>query len=834
MAVTGRTGPPGEKGYDGQELEFGGTIKHIEHKDRNTILHIKDTYLSDGTDLNGSVLMYIPDQEKITTKLHIGMKITARGEFNRFRTAHNRGQFDLSRHYAVKGYHYAVYDGRVLSCTVGYNRIADGLYRIKERTEAVYEHYLDGTDQGVLEALTLADKGDLDKDLKDRYSDAGIAHILALSGLHIATVGFLLVNLLRKIRLPLWLAAAMSTFLMLAYCIMTGMPVSAIRALIMYLLAIGAMLLKRSVDLRTSASIAALIMLTVNPDRLYDASFIMSFISVLGIGLVYPYLRNLVLNVFGSSRVRILKRSENKLVRFGMGILTSLVLSLSIQLAITPFTMWFYYRIPVYGILINLIVVPLAGVLLVLAVTVAVLGSLALYVVGIAGLLDMPVRFISLLTHLILRFYDLLTQGVNRLPGAVLVTGRPAVWQMFLYYMFLAGIVIYSAYLGHKEKLLKGKIRKRRSLRSSEEARKMKDHLRERSRFALMILGVSFILLFFRIQPSFEISALYVGQGQCFVIHGRDVPTVMYDCGSTDEKKLYEYTVEPFLECMKLSDIDTVFISHLDTDHVSGILQFLSEDDPHIRVGRIVISADKSQEQSENYESLLALAHKRGIPVCAMNAGGSIKWRNLKAKCLWPLVAEENTVKTNADPVGSPGNNIEKTNADSAASPDLNDGSLVLSFEYRSGKGNLASRGNCRSKGSSSSGGSMGNGNSRGSDLKKCNFRILFTGDISSGAEERLIEAVTSEGSGGGGYDCLQVAHHGSAGSANEAFIKAVSPRLAIISAGIDNRYGHPHKETLELLDTNKIPAFVTAESGEIDIKQYPGRLRVVKYRNGE
>ena len=80
----------------------------------------------------------------------------------------------------------------------------------------------------------------------------------------------------------------------------------------------------------------------------------------------------------------------------------------------------------------------------------------------------------------------------------------------------------------------------------------------------------------------------------------------------------------------------------------------------------------------------------------------------------------------------------------------------------------------------------MGNGNSRGSDLKKCNFRILFTGDISSGAEERLIEAVTSEGSDGGGYDCLQVAHHGSAGSANEAFIKAVSPRLAIISAGID------------------------------------------------
>ena len=816
MAVTGRAGPPGGKEYDGQELEFGGTLKQIEHKDRNTILHIKNIFLSDGTFLNGSVLMYIPDQDKITEELHIGMRIRARGEFNGFRTAHNRGQFDLSHHYAVKGYRYAVYKGRLLSGTSEYDRIADGLYRVKERTEAVYGHYLDSTDQGVLEAVTLADKGSLDKDLKDRYSDAGIAHILALSGLHIATVGFLLVNLLRKIRLPLWLAASISTVLMLAYCIMTGMPVSAVRALIMYFLGIGALLFKRSVDLRTSAATAALIMLIVNPDRLYDASFIMSFSSVLGIGLLYPYIRHLVLNVFGSSRVRILKRSENKLIRLGMGILTSLVLSLSIQLAIIPFTMWFYYRIPVYGILINLIVVPLAGALLMLAAAVAVLGSAVLYARGAFAFLDLPVKFISFLTHLILRFYDLLTQEVNRLPGAVLVTGRPAVWQMILYYLILAGIVVYSAYLCHKEKLYKVRIRRRRSLRSSEEAQKMRDHLREQSRFALLILGVSFILLFFRPQPSFEMSALYVGQGQCFVIHGRDVPTIMYDCGSTDEKKLYEYTVEPFLECMGLSRIDTVFISHLDTDHVSGLIELMSDENLHIKIGRIVISGDPSQEESRNYETLTSLADAEGIPVYRMSDGDSMKWRNMSIRCLWPLAPEGKMYKAN---VGKAEDSTNKTNAGTTVSPDLNDGSLVLSFEYRSGKGNR---------------GAGGSGRNGGSDLKNCNFRILFTGDISSGAEERLIDAAGSEGSGRGGYDCLQVAHHGSAGSANEAFIKAVSPRLGIISAGIDNQYGHPHKETLELLDINGIPAFITAECGEIDIKRHPGRLRVVKYRNGE
>ena len=744
-AVTGSEGR-NDRSLDGQELRFLGTIKQIEHKDHDQILHIKNIHFTDGTDLAGNVLMYIPDQDKIIKQIHIGATIAAFGEFTAFRKAWNRGQFDLLGYHALRGDEYAVYKGSVLGVSKEYNHLTDGLYRIREGTERVYERYFEETDRGVIDALVLADKGKLDEDLRERYSDAGIAHILALSGLHIATVGFLLMNLLRRIRIPLWLSALISALVMASYCIMTGMPLSAVRALIMYFIAAGALLLKRTVDLRTSAALACLVMLVINPDRLSDASFLLSFSSVLGIGILYPAIRELILNVAGKGRVQSLKRSGKRLVRFGMGILSSLTLSVSVQLAIIPFIMWFYYRLSPYGILVNLIVVPLAGILLMLAICTGLIGSIVMYILGYDNPVDLLVRFLSYCAHLILKLYDLLTQGVNRLPGAVIVTGRPAMWQMIVYYLFMAGALAAAAHLTRKSRIV------------------TPGYLRRRSLAALGICILSFPVLFVRIRPAFEISSLYVGQGQCFVIHGRDVPTIMYDCGSTDEKKLSEYTVEPFLECLKLDRIDTVFISHLDTDHISGLLQLLSDDNSHIKIGRIVISGDPLQKTSDNYESLISLARERGIQVCAMNKGDSLTWRKISARCLWPH---------------------------QASGGDINDGSLVLSLEYRPGKAD--------------------------------DFMALFTGDISSEVEDLLIGDIRTEVAGTDGYDYLQVAHHGSSGSANRNFTEAVSPKTAVISAGIDNRYGHPHKETLEVLNSLKIPVFITSECGETDVRRRRG-----------
>ena len=76
------------------------------------------------------------------------------------------------------------------------------------------------------------------------------------------------------------------------------------------------------------------------------------------------------------------------------------------------------------------------------------------------------------------------------------------------------------------------------------------------------------------------------------------------------------------------------------------------------------------------------------------------------------------------------------------------------------------------------------------------------------------------------------MAHHGSRSAANERFIQTVRPRVAVISAGIDNKYGHPHEETLKLLrEAGDTVTCVTSEAGEVDTVVSGGRTEIRKFK---
>lgn len=90
---------------------------------------------------------------------------------------------------------------------------------------------------------------------------------------------------------------------------------------------------------------------------------------------------------------------------------------------------------------------------------------------------------------------------------------------------------------------------------------------------------------------------------------------------------------------------------------------------------------------------------------------------------------------------------------------------------------------------------------------------VMFTGDAPSSTEEY---ALAISGQDAVRSDILKIGHHGSRTSASEEFIKAVNPKWAVISAGYKNRYGHPHKETIDMLDKLDISTLITHEEGTI------------------
>ncbi len=127
-----------------------------------------------------------------------------------------------------------------------------------------------------------------------------------------------------------------------------------------------------------------------------------------------------------------------------------------------------------------------------------------------------------------------------------------------------------------------------------------------------------------------------------------------------------------------------------------------------------------------------------------------------------------------------------------------------------------------------SKGGSKGNNFHNNSSLAlnitygKTSF--LITGDIETRVEKELIENPDIE------CDVLKVAHHGSSSSSSKKFIQAADPTYAVISAGKDNPYGHPHYETLDVLDNNDIRVYRTDTDGNITFDVTPDGIKDISF----
>ncbi|MBO4890305.1 MAG: hypothetical protein J5574_04870 [Lachnospiraceae bacterium] len=263
-----------------------------------------------------------------------------------------------------------------------------------------------------------------------------------------------------------------------------------------------------------------------------------------------------------------------------------------------------------------------------------------------------------------------------------------------------------------------------------------------------------------------EIRNIDVGQGDCALISGKDIPAVMIDGGSSDIKEVAKNRIMPVLKANRIPYVRYCFLTHMDSDHVCAVIEMLENGTSGVRIGNIVLS-DASLSEAEacdNLTKLLTAAKKRGTGIITMSAGDMIRLGDMKITCLSP---------------GKGG----VLSAVKGAGTDANENSLVLRVEFQS-------------------------------------FSAMFTGDIGEGTERSIRRAVSD-------CDYLKVAHHGSRNSTSDDFLALASPEISVISAGVDNSYGHPHKETLSRLAGSGTRIYITAQSGETITVIDDGRVSV-------
>lgn len=339
-------------------------------------------------------LVYLYFQRSVESDtLEIGDVLLADMAVSPPKNAGNPAEFDIESYYYIQGI-----SGTAFVNTGRWSIEEEGNLTISMQALAlrdkVVERYREmGLKEGelsLLSALTVGEKRDLQQEIKENYSAAGASHILALSGLHLGIIYAFLVLLLplrsRKL-LFVVLREAVIVLLLWGFAFVAGLSPSVVRAAILFTLMSAGRCLKQDSSSLSSLSFAAFAMLLFSPHLLFDISFQLSFAAVFSILTLAPPL------------VRLFRPEEHG--RFYGAVVRISVMSLVAQVGTLPF-IWYYFGVfPLYFLLTNIFIIPLAACVVNVAFLALVFSFVPLLQGGTASLLGTSAAAMNGLVELI-------------------------------------------------------------------------------------------------------------------------------------------------------------------------------------------------------------------------------------------------------------------------------------------------------------------------------------------------------------------------------------------------------------------------------------------------
>lgn len=519
----------------------------------------------------------------------IGRWLAVEGVLLPFADAENEGQFDAAAYYGSIGLDLCLWDTKVVSEGKRFDRLGESMLSIKDYVSGRFHHYMSRENAGILQAMLLGDKTSMDTEIKELYRKNGIAHILAISGLHISLIGMFFYRLMRRSYIPPRICAVAGIGFVLFYIRLVGFSVSSFRAVCMFVLYMLADLLERTYDMLSALAFSALLTLAEERELLFQAGFLLSYLAVLALAVVNPLLQRA-----SEERMRIRREQRKATGGWGERISANLLSGFSVQVLILPVTLWFYFEVPLYSFLLNLIVIPCMSLVLICGIFGALPGG----------------GFLLYLVDGILKCYEWLCLAAEGLPFANIVTGRPQIWQVVVYYLLIGAWIAY-------------------------ENRKKRRKAPKVPRFVFPLLCMLIFLI--PVHREDRVDMLSVGQGDCICLRDRLGHVALVDGGSTDVKNAGTYRLLPFLKYHGIEKVDVIFLSHAHEDHYSAIAELLEEaGNGNIRVGTLCLTVAAQEIPEEAYDRLAVLAEKAECEIAFLEAGERVVCGEMKFDCVYP------------------------------------------------------------------------------------------------------------------------------------------------------------------------------------------------------
>lgn len=370
----------------------------------------------------GKVLVYF-EKSDWAKKLTYGSQIILNKPLQQVTNSGNPGAFDYRRYCLFQGITHQVFVQQQ-ECSVlknkNTNRLWQKIYSAQTATiNTLQQNILGGKEQGVAEALLIGYRNDLDKDLVQAYSNTGVVHIIAISGLHIGMIYAFMVFILspfKRYKWFVWISPVIILFVLWSFTLIAGAAPSILRSSVMFTFIVMGKTINRKTNIYNTLAASAFCMLVYNPFMLWDVGFILSYAAVISIITFAPpiyrhvYFRNKILDkVWAAASVTI-----------------------AAQILTLPIVIFYFHQLPVYFLITNLLVVPLSALIL--------FGEIFLLCISLVG----PVASFS--GHVIqwfIWFMNSFIEYMNTLPFAVWKNLQINVIQTWLLYGFIILLCIW-------------------------------------------------------------------------------------------------------------------------------------------------------------------------------------------------------------------------------------------------------------------------------------------------------------------------------------------------------------------------------------------------------
>ncbi|QJD83683.1 DNA internalization-related competence protein ComEC/Rec2 [Cohnella herbarum] len=755
--LTGRSSSVIE--VDGDVAMFKLKAESIKRSSAGNELKITDTVLI-------RIKLAKQEDQQIVSDWRRGDRIRIAGVLELPGEAGNFGAFDYRNYLSKQGIHWQLSakglnsvtftgePGSILNVPL---RVLDDL---RMGIGKIMDRMYPGGDSGYMKGLVVGIRSDLEPEQFDQFARLGLTHVLAISGLHVGVVVYLLLQIGAWMRLTRERTLDMTIAMMPLYMLITGASPSAVRACVMAMIALW---LARKNALKDGLHLlmaAALLMLIWNPLLIENVSFQLSFIVTAGLILFVP-------TVTASLPIR------------WNWLKGAVAVTLTAQFVSFPVTVYYFNAVHLLSLPANFVLVPfISFIVMPLGMASIVLGGIWLPM-GI-----IPAKLASMGNALTFGIVDWLDAFV----------GLRSVWpKPSLLWVASAYVLMGLAIAGLKQRLARKLERewwKQQAVESEDSTAPLSaeysGNVRNLRRtvlpyVAFAFLAVSWLLWGYRpaaFDRDASISFLNVGQGDSILIRTGKGKIIMIDAGGTvnfrkpgeewknrsDPYEVGRKLIVPLLLKRGFSDIDALVLTHFDADHIGGAEAVLN----NIPVRSLLFNG--TLKDSPSTLKLLRLTMDKNIPSYAVQA--TMEWEvdeTTKLLALYPYVQQSD-----------PENRVEVRN-------EQNDLSIVFI-------------------------------------LTVYGRNFLLPGDLEAGGERDIVEIESERDGNVifRQIDVLKAGHHGSKTSTTEPWVDYWSPRETVISVGINNFYGHPNEGVLERLKDAGSLIWRTDLHGEVQYRIQP------------